>query len=89
MKTPLTIQERVDKLLEHGVDKPQKWMSIHAYQDPTWGTNSSHGWAVEYRKLADHHKEETKVLFEIIEELVKRVGKANAAHVVREDGTGT
>ena len=72
MKTP---QERVDILLKEGLDKPSKWMSIPAYKEPEWGTNTSHGWAVEYRKLHDHHVEETKVLFEIIGELVKRLSK--------------
>jgi hypothetical protein len=69
----LSIEERVDRLLKEGVDNPKKWMPIHGYEEPTWQNNDSHGWAVEYRKLRDHHLEETKVLFEIIGELVKRI----------------
>lgn len=88
MKKILTIEERVDKLLEHGVDNPKKWMSIHGYEEPTWGTNNSAGWAQEYRKLRDHHLEETKVLFEIIGELTKRVKESNGSHVAGEDEAG-
>lgn len=70
----LTIEERVDRLLKEGVDNPKKWMPVHGYEEPTWGTNDSHGWAVEYKKLREHHLAETAALFDIIRELVKRMG---------------
>ncbi len=73
MKKVLTIQERVDRLLREGVDNPQKWMPIHGYEEPEWQTNDSHGWAKEYRKLHEHHLEETKILFDIIRELTSRI----------------
>lgn len=68
-----TIEERVDALLREGVDNPKKWAAVHGYEEPTWGTNDSHGWAVEYRKLREHHLEETKFLFDIIRELAIRL----------------
>lgn len=71
----LTIEERVDRLLTEGVDNPKKWMPIHGYEEPTWHTNDSHGWAKEWRRLRDHHIEETAALFDIIRELVKRINK--------------
>jgi hypothetical protein len=71
----LTIEERVNILLHEGVDKPKKWAAVHGYEEPTWGTNDSNGWAKEYRKLREHHLEETNFLFDVIRELVKRINK--------------
>jgi hypothetical protein len=71
----LTIEERVDRLLQEGVDNPKKWMPVHGYEEPTWQTNDSAGWAAEYRKLREHHLAETTALFDIIRELAKRMGR--------------
>mgnify|MGYP001448993587 CR=1 FL=1 len=70
-----TIEERVDILLQEGVDNPKKWAAVHGYEEPTWGTNNSNGWAAEYRKLRSHHLEETNFLFDIIREMAKRINK--------------
>ncbi len=72
----LTIEERVNILLSEGVDKPKKWAAVHGYEEPVWQTNDSHGWAKEWRRLRDHHLEETNFLFDIIKELVKRINKS-------------
>lgn len=73
MTKKLTIKDRVDRLLKEGVDNPKKWMPIHGYEEPTWQNNDSHGWAKEWRKLRDHHLEETAFLFEVIREMANRL----------------
>ncbi len=72
LKNKMEISKQVDLLLEHGIDNPEKWMSVHKYEEPTWQTNDSHGWAVEYRKLLEHHTDETTFLYKVIEELINR-----------------
>lgn len=73
MTKKLTIKDRVDRLLKEGVDNPKKWMPIHGYEEPAWKNNDSYGWAVEYRKLRDHHLAETAFLFDVIREMVHRL----------------
>lgn len=71
----LSIEERVDRLLKEGVDNPKKWMPIHGYEEPGMEHSIHVGdfWGAEWERLRKHHLEETKVLFEIIGELVKRI----------------
>ena len=77
-KKELTIQKRVDLLIKHGVDQPQKWMSIHGYDEPSqslledaWCRECV--WGDEWKRLRSHHLAETGILFEIITELCRRV----------------
>lgn len=75
-KKPLTIAERVDLLLEHGVDNPKKWMPVHGYSEPDnydKFDQDGHFNEVCYDTLRAHHLEETAALFDIIKELAKRV----------------
>lgn len=71
----LTIQQRVDLLLKEGVDKPEKWVAVKEYEGPAWHTNTSHGWAKEWRGLFAHHQKETGFLFDVIRELISRIEK--------------
>ncbi len=73
MKKMLDLKERVDILIEVGTDQPQKWMSVHGYEDPAWSTNNPAGWATEWRRLRTHHVDETTFLFQVIEELRNRL----------------
>jgi hypothetical protein len=70
----LTIEERVDRLLKEGVNNPKKWMSIHGYKEPDISKMDMGMWYDEWKKLREHHLEETAVLFDIIRELTKRMG---------------
>lgn len=75
-KKSLTIVERVDLLLEHGVDNPKKWMPVHGYVEPSnydKFDQDGHFNEVCYDVLREHHLEETRVLFDIIRELSSRV----------------
>lgn len=75
-KKPLTIAERVDLLLEHGIDNPKKWMPVHGYMEPDGYDKFDRDGRfneVCYDVLRAHHLEETAALFDIIKELVSRV----------------
>jgi len=77
-KKPLTIEERVDILLKTGVEHPKKWMAVHGYVEPSnydKFDQDGHFNEVHFDVLRDHHLEETKFLFEIVGELVKRLNK--------------
>jgi hypothetical protein len=73
----LSIEERVDRLLKEGVDNPKKWMSVHGYQEPNPSEMDFAMWYDEWKRLREHHLEETAVLFDIIRELAKRVGNGS------------
>ena len=75
-KIPLTIEQRVDILLQEGVDNPKKWMAVHGYREPDnydKFDQDGHFNEVCFDVLRDHHLEETKFLFDIIRALAKRV----------------
>ena len=73
-KLTMTIAQRVDLLLEHGVDNPKKWMSIHGYSEPKQKLDDDgHFDKVHYDMLREHHLDETACLFDIIRELTSRV----------------
>lgn len=69
----LSIEERVNRLLKEGIENPKKWMSIHGYKEPDESEMDFGMWYDEWKRLREHHLEETGVLFDIISELVKRV----------------
>lgn len=70
----LSIKERADRLLEHGVDNPKKWIAIREYEEPMGSVDS---WEDEWRRLRDHHNEETAFLFEMLQELANRIKMNN------------
>ncbi len=76
---PLTISDRVDRLLLNGVGKPKTWAAVHGYEEPDPGKvlDSAGYWSAEWNRLRAHHLEETGFLFEVIGELVKRVNMAD------------
>lgn len=69
-KKKLTTKERVDLMLKHGVNHPEKWMPIHGYNAPK-GTVRS--WKKEYQRLMTHHLDETGVLFDLIGAMINRL----------------
>ncbi len=70
---PLTIEQRVDLLIREGVDHPEKWATVHGYEDPEDPVVANDPRAqVEWQRLRSHHLEETNFLFDVIRELVKR-----------------
>lgn len=73
MPNELSIAERVDRLLEHGVDSPKTWAKTHGYAEPDFV--SLEDWELEYRKLRLHHLDETTFLFEMLRELSTRVSR--------------
>lgn len=75
MKKDLTTEDRVDRLLKYGVDKPEKWMSVHNYKEPSLQEEYLNvvDWKQEWEKLRQHHLAETVVLFEIVKELRQRL----------------
>lgn len=73
-KPKLSIDDRVDLLLEHGTENPQKWATVHGYQEPemdeTWtALDYQHEWA----RLRQPLLEETKFLFEMLEAMKKKI----------------
>lgn len=68
-----TIKERVDILLREGVDKPKKWAAVHGYEEPHVDVWGSVDWHNEWKRLREHHLEETNFLFDIIRELATRI----------------
>lgn len=76
-KPDLTIEQRVDLLLEHGVDDPGKWSAVRSYVEPDeYDKHDSEGSCfneVCFNELRDHHLKETKFLVDVIRELVKRI----------------
>lgn len=66
----LTTKERVDRLLKHGIDNPKKWVAVHEYKEPMGSVDS---WEDEWRRLRDHHLEETGFLFEMLQEMANRL----------------
>ena len=74
-KTQLTIEQRVDTLLEVGIDEHKKWMAVDRYREPDeYAKHERDGCFNEacFDDLRDHHLEETGFLFDVIKELVKR-----------------
>jgi len=78
-KKQLTIQERVDRLLQHGVDNPKMWAAVHGYEEPEeWRVNLvDEGWRDEWERLRAHHLAETNFLFDVVRELKKRLDQAD------------
>lgn len=75
MKKPVTkrtVPERVDVLLQEGVEGISKWAMRHTYTEPEAPVGGD-AWEAEWQKLRDHHIEETGFFLEVIEELRKRV----------------
>lgn len=70
MSKKLTIKDRVDRLLKEGINNPKKWAVVHDYKEPMGEVDS---WEDEWRRLRDHHLEETGFLFEMLEELANRL----------------
>jgi len=71
-----SIEERVDALLMVGVKEPKKWATVHGYKDPIDPVVTGDPRAAEeWQRLRDHHLQETNFLFEIIDELVKRLNR--------------
>ena len=75
-KKELTVEDRVGILLREGIEHPERWMPVHDYVEPDDYTKHD-GPNGEFNEmcfdaLRDHHLAETKALFEIIEELVRR-----------------
>lgn len=70
----LTIEQRVDILLEVGIDRPKKWMNVHGYKDPEQAVVAGDARAAdEWQRLRDHYLQETSFLFDVIAELVTRL----------------
>jgi hypothetical protein len=68
MKKPtLSIDHRVNALLEHGIENPKKWAAVHGYEEPeidaTWTELDHHH---EWVRLRQHHLEETNFLFSML-----------------------
>jgi len=71
-KKKLTLQERVDILIDVGIEHPKMWTKVHGYVEPNSGGGYD-GWESEWMKLRDHHLEEISFLFEIIAEMRNRL----------------
>lgn len=71
-KKPLTIGDRVDILLREGVDNPQAWMPLKAYDPDLTNCVGGDAWSEEWARLSEHHYTETEFLLNVIRELVKR-----------------
>lgn len=67
-----SIEERVDALLMVGTQQPKKWAKTHGYVEPQW---EGLDWQAEWQRLRAHHLDETTFLFEMIDELVKRLNR--------------
>jgi hypothetical protein len=72
----LSIKERVDRLLEHGVGNPQKWAPPHGYKEPFAFVPD---WKAEWEKLRAHHLDQTNLLFDLLQELANRVKAGSSA----------
>jgi len=74
-KKELTLEERIDKLLKFGVDRPEKWSAVENYIEPDLYTKYAGDLfnPVCFDDLLKHHQDETKFLFEVIRELVRRL----------------
>ncbi len=70
MTKKLTTKQRVDRLLEHGIDNPKKWAAVHDYKEPMGEVDS---WEDEWRRLRNHHLDETAFLFEMLKEMANRL----------------
>ena len=74
-----SIEERVDALLMVGTKEPKKWATVHGYFEPRQMLEAPICGECtlqdEWQLLRDHHLQETTFLFEIIDELVKRLNR--------------
>ena len=70
-----SIEERVDALLMVGVKEPKKWATVHGYTEPDASKMDFGMWHDEWKELRAHHLQETNFLFDIIDELVKRLNR--------------
>lgn len=71
MKTKKDIADHVNILLREGIDATDQWMTIKPFKAQT-GVGGDF-WEAEYQMLNDHHVQETKFLFEVIKELIRRL----------------
>ena len=68
MKTKKTPRQMVDDLIRSG---PYDWVPpIPRYVDVADAANTD--WASEYRRLLEHHTNETDTLYAVIRELVRQ-----------------
>ena len=73
MKRPkLTLEQRIDIILEKGVDDPSVFMPVKAYVAPRDGCTYD-GWESEHLNLMMHHEKETEFLLSAIKELRQRL----------------
>lgn len=70
MTKKLTVKDRVDRLLKHGIDNPKKWAAVHEYEEPLGSIDS---WEDEWRRLRNHHLDETGFLFDMLKEMAHRL----------------
>ncbi len=64
--------QRVEILLREGIDKPETWMGVKAYEAPTTPT-SGDVWAIEWERLHSHHLTECAFLRDVVKELCEQV----------------
>lgn len=69
----MNLKEWIDILLEAGTDHPKKWMAVPEYEEPSDDLDRCSDWYSEWKRLHVHHAKETTFLFEVIEELRKRL----------------
>ncbi len=70
----LTIKDRVELLLEHGVDHPEKWATVHGYEEPLERhLLDREALDREWQLLREHHLEETNFLFDMLRAMVEKI----------------
>jgi hypothetical protein len=60
-KPTLSIDHRINALLEHGIENPKKWAAVHGYEQPVMMPLDA-----EWQRLRQHHLEETGFLFSML-----------------------
>lgn len=80
-----TIAQRVDALLQHGVEGIKKWAIKHTYVEPSPYPSGADAWEVEWHELRKHHLEETEFFLKMIDELRTRLLKASDDSTSRTD----
>lgn len=65
-KPKLSIDHRVDSLLEHGIENPKKWSAVHSFEEPAVMPIHPMTWDFEWQRLREHHLEETNFLFSML-----------------------
>jgi hypothetical protein len=83
-----TIAQRVDALLQHGVEGIKKWATKHTYVEPKIADDACwdhEKWLKEWQTLRNHHLEETEFFLKVIDELRTRLLKASDDSTSRTD----